>query len=165
MTANPADAVREALTRFRFYEGYAWDGGADVGSMQEEPDGDYVLYDEHTRIVAELEARLAALAGAAPEPMAWTLIERVRSCGLRRHMTQAMYDANPALHKWYEPFNCANCTPHAPAKAREVSEVDVERALTMFDAECWRHELSPMGALDRVGAMRAALATFAEGAE
>lgn len=49
---------------------------------------------------------IAALSQPVAEAVAWRVI---KPCGLRRHMTQAQYDANPELQKWYEPFKCASC--------------------------------------------------------
>lgn len=35
---------------------------------------------------------------------AWKIQDSVRYCGLSRYLTQAQYDANPKIRKWYDPI-------------------------------------------------------------
>lgn len=41
-------------------------------------------------------------------------------------MTQAQYDANPSVQKWYEPFKCADC--RAPAHPPASADVGLDAA-------------------------------------
>lgn len=72
-----------------------------------------------------LDAAIAALSQPVAEAVAWRVI---KPCGLRRHMTQAQYDANPELQKWYEPFKCASCRDDvASSGLRGTGEGDASR--------------------------------------
>ncbi len=78
-----------------------------------------------------------ALALPTTEPLVWRLTASVDPCGLKRFLTQRQYEANPLLHKWYEPV-CQQCTtPTASAPAQSASVAGVgEQAQELAKTAC-----------------------------
>lgn len=128
--------------------------------------------------IAEWRDRLAALAGAAPDTVrvprepTWEMIEEGAK-GMASfqdgsrwpeswHSDQIRRMRNDAAKAYRYMIDA---TPHAPAKAREVTDAEVERACRAY----WASDTFPVGhdpstETRHVQRMRAALATFAEGA-